>query len=75
MRGRGQIGNDRTSNDKWLNIHQLMRERKIGILAVQEAHMTDEMAENLNRLFEGRIKIVHSQGDNANAAGVAFAIN
>ncbi|KZP13622.1 DNase I-like protein [Athelia psychrophila] len=52
-----------------------MRERKIGLLAVQEAHMTDEMADDLNKLFEGRLRIIHSQGSSANAAGVAFAIN
>lgn len=75
MRGRGQIGNDKLSNEKWLHISQVMRERKIGILAVQEAHMTDEMAANLNTLFQRRLHIVHLQGDNPNAAGVALVIN
>lgn len=37
--------------------------------------MTDEMADDLNKLFEGRLRIIHSQGSSANAAGVAFAIN
>lgn len=75
MRGRGQIGNDRLSKDKWLHISQVMRERKIGVLAIQEAHMTDDMADSLNALFKSRLRILHSQGDNPNAAGVAFVIN
>lgn len=37
--------------------------------------MTDAMAGNLNTLFERRLRIIHSQGQNPNAAGVAFVVN
>ncbi|KZP11168.1 DNase I-like protein, partial [Athelia psychrophila] len=74
MRGHGTLGPDDTNN-KWMLINQLMRTNRIGILAIQEAHLTEEFAEQINDLFERRLSVIWSQGDNSRAKGIAFVIN
>lgn len=58
-------------NNKWKRINQIMKEKNLAILAVQEAHLKEEM----DSLFEKRLIIRNSQGDNLNARGVAIVIN
>jgi hypothetical protein len=68
MRGRG--------TDKWNNINQLIREKKIGILAIQESHLSDVHVEQLHKLFHKRMKILHSiDPQRPNAMGVAVVLN
>jgi hypothetical protein len=43
MRGRG--------TDKWNHINQLIRDNKIGILAIQETHLDDDKKDRLELLF------------------------
>lgn len=74
MRGRGNELEDGI-NKKWWHINQIMKYNKIGILAIQEAHMTDDFAQDLERVFDKRLQVRYSQGANKNAAGVAFVIN
>jgi exonuclease III len=70
MRGRG-TGN----NDKWNNINQMVKECRIAVLAVQEAHLTQQHVDNLHQLFGKRLQIHFSQGPNSNAQGVAIVLN
>lgn len=74
MRGRGSSGDTILSN-KWFNINQIMKDKKIGILAIQEAHLTEDYVDTLHTLFGKRLHILFSQGPNPNAQGVAFVIN
>ena len=76
MRGFGRRAPDGVP-DKWLTINQVLRDNKIAILALQETHLTDERASELNTLFEATMKVIASADDvNATGArGVAFAIN
>lgn len=74
MRGRGNNLEDGV-NKKWWHINQIVRHNRIGILAIQEAHMTEDFAADLERVFDKRLQIRFSQGANNNAAGVAFVIN
>jgi ribonuclease HI/exonuclease III len=68
MRGRGI--------DKWNNINQVIREKKIGILAVQESHLSEMHVNQLHELFHKRMKIFHSiDPDRPNAMGVAIVLN
>jgi ribonuclease HI/exonuclease III len=68
MRGRG--------GDKWLHINQIMKEKKIGILALQETHLTDQQTDSLHNLFGKRLKIINSiEEDSPNSKGVAIVIN
>ncbi|KAI0818951.1 Endonuclease/exonuclease/phosphatase [Irpex lacteus] len=73
-RGSAQPG---VSDNKWYRINQLMRARKIAILAVQETHLDDHYVESLHDLFGRRLKIHNSKPpDNPSGSrGVAFVIN
>ncbi|KAH6916526.1 Endonuclease/exonuclease/phosphatase [Coprinopsis sp. MPI-PUGE-AT-0042] len=72
MRG----GGSETSNHKWQHMQQVMRENKIGIMAVQETHLKPTTASTLNKQFETTTRIISSSfGLNTNAAGVAFILN
>ncbi|KAH6914279.1 Endonuclease/exonuclease/phosphatase, partial [Coprinopsis sp. MPI-PUGE-AT-0042] len=72
IRGGGSI----TTQDKWQQISGIMRQRKLGILAVQETHLTKEATIALNRQFEGRFRIHNSSNDeHANAQGVAVVVD
>ncbi|KIY48016.1 DNase I-like protein, partial [Fistulina hepatica ATCC 64428] len=77
MRGRGNIDERDTSpQSKWMHINQLMRDKRIGVLAVQEAHLTQEYVDQIERLFGRRLKVMHSSGENAmQAAGIAIVLN
>jgi exonuclease III len=70
MRGRGS-----GQNDKWNNINQVMKEHRIAVLAIQEAHLTQQHVDNLHGLFGKRLQIHFSQGANTNAQGVAIILN
>ena len=53
-----------------------MNSSRTAILAIQEAHLTDELAENINKTFETKMKVFYSPlPDTRNAAGVAIVIN
>ncbi|KAG1863878.1 Endonuclease/exonuclease/phosphatase [Suillus subluteus] len=71
MRGRWSNG-----TDKWNNINQIMRDKKIGIMAIQEMHLMKEEESKLNETFGQRIKIFSSiDPENVNAKGVAIVLN
>ncbi|EIW57569.1 DNase I-like protein, partial [Trametes versicolor FP-101664 SS1] len=76
MKGYGT--EDRTNgSSKWLLINQLMRDRKLAVLAVQEAHLDSERLETLRRIF-GRHLSIYMSADSENstgARGVAIVIN
>ncbi|KAI0355140.1 DNase I-like protein, partial [Trametes cingulata] len=76
MRGLGPTaGTDGAG--KWLLINQLMREKKIGLLAVQESHLDERMLESLRNLF-GQHLDFYASFDPSNATGargVAFVLN
>jgi exonuclease III len=78
MKGRGEVNHlDRPStNNKWMQINQVMRERKLGVLALQETHMVDELDAKISSLFSKRLKVIHSKDeDSPNAKGVSIVIN
>ena len=53
-----------------------MRENKYGILAIQETHLTDELAEQFEALFGNRLRLVHSPDPTTrNARGMALVFN
>ena len=59
-----------------MHVPQLMRERKIGILAIQETHLTDELALQFEELFDNNLKLIHSPDPTTrNARGVAIVLN
>ena len=64
------------SLNKWWHIPQLMRDLQIGILAVQEMHLTAELAAEFNELFANSHELIHSPDpESRNTRGVAFVLN
>lgn len=76
MRGYGAQVEDGVS-ERWMLINQLVRDEKIGLLALQETHLTRERVDTLNELFGRHLRIYHSEMDchATGSGGVAFAVN
>ncbi|EPS95047.1 hypothetical protein FOMPIDRAFT_1133216 [Fomitopsis schrenkii] len=74
LSGRGTIAD---CNGKWGAINQLMREKRIGILAIQESHLTDEDVNLIHQLYGRRLRVLHSADVDrpSKASGVAFVLN
>ena len=60
--------------NKWQGINQMIKKCQIGILAIQEAHLSNKKRKELEEQFQ-RLRIHNSQGDNPRAVGVAIVIN
>ncbi|KAI0656074.1 Endonuclease/exonuclease/phosphatase, partial [Cubamyces menziesii] len=75
MKGWGQT--TRGVSEKWMRINQMMKEKKIAILALQETHLNNERVATLNDIFAKHIEVVHSEDplNGTGARGVAFVIN
>lgn len=73
MRG----GNSGAAGDKWLRVNQVLRDKRIAVLALQETHLTNERLENMNELFKASMVILNSPDPEnpSGARGVAFAVN
>jgi hypothetical protein len=77
MKGRGDVRNLRTDSkkNKWYHVNQMMRDEKIGILAVQETHMTEELQEGIEATFK-RLRVFRcSDPEFPNSKGVAVVMN
>ncbi|KAI0654609.1 Endonuclease/exonuclease/phosphatase [Cubamyces menziesii] len=63
--------------EKWMRINQLLRERKIAILALQETHLDAVGAEAVLRLFGDYLDVLFSAypENETGACGVAFVMN
>ncbi|KAJ7931861.1 hypothetical protein B0H13DRAFT_1593855 [Mycena leptocephala] len=72
MRGRF----DSDGQDKWLHVNQMMHDKRIAVLALQETHLIDCERDKMNTLFENTI-VIHSSVDPANpgAKGTAIVLN
>ena len=73
IRGGGSGG----TREKWQHINQIIRENNVGVLAVQETHLTQDVEESLNKQFEKRMLIINSRDPEQPSAraGVAFVLN
>src|SRR5882672_2492546 len=65
--------NDGAHNSKWPKIARIMRMKRIAVMAVQEARMTQEDVAQIEGATP-KIKIIEN-GQYSNKLGVAFAIN
>ena len=75
IKGNGHI-NPLNGKNKWNHINQIIRDEKIGILAVGEAHLNNIRCNNIEQMFGKRLKIIFScLPNNPNAAGIAFVLN
>lgn len=65
------------SETKWHHVNQLLRDKKIGILLVQESHLTEDRKTSIESLFGKRMKIFFT-ADPTNPTGkggVAIVLN
>ena len=61
---------------KWNTIHSLMRDERIGVLAIQESHLQQSDIEYIHRLYGRRLLVLNSADPSShNARGVAFVMN
>lgn len=71
MRGRFSNG-----HDKWIQLREIIKTQKIGVLTLQETHLTPDEEETLNKRFENDWLIISSINPSCpNAAGVALVLN
>ncbi|KAI0684271.1 hypothetical protein BC835DRAFT_1422377 [Cytidiella melzeri] len=77
MKGRGPSAPRSAASDKWNKINQIVRERKLALIAVQETHLTQAHVNKLHSLFGKRLLILHSgPPERASATrGVAFVVS
>ncbi|KAH9833130.1 uncharacterized protein C8Q71DRAFT_712914, partial [Rhodofomes roseus] len=76
LRGFGRE-NPLSQENKWMHVNQLMREKRIVVLVVQETHMDDTRRAMIETVFGQRLSI-HSSADEVNPTGkggVAIVLN
>jgi exonuclease III len=62
--------------DKWSHVNQIMREKKIGILALQETHIGQVEVEDIHTWFGECLQIYHTiDPTQPNSKGVAIVLN
>ncbi len=64
-------------NNKWGRVYRMMAEHRIGVLLLQETHLTDERTAAIHKMFGKKIKIFHSANPEAptQREGVAIVLN
>ena len=77
MKGRSSPLTGAGPTSKWTAVSKTLRDKKIGLLAVQETHLSDQLADEVSNLHQRRITIINSPSETnpTNSAGVAFVIN
>lgn len=76
MRGYGNQ-NVRHSGNKWNHINQIMRDKKLAFLIVQETHMDEERQHQVEQLFSKRMKVFSTANPEnpTGKGGVAIVLN
>ncbi|EPT04799.1 hypothetical protein FOMPIDRAFT_1027560 [Fomitopsis schrenkii] len=75
MNGRGELSANPRQN-KWNALHLVAKEQKIGILAIQEAHLDDTHVQRIHDMYGKRLHVINSESARGTEAeGVAFVLN
>ncbi|KAH9849297.1 Endonuclease/exonuclease/phosphatase, partial [Lenzites betulinus] len=76
MNGYGNLIQGHKEN-KWGKMYRTMQDQRIGILLLQETHLTESRRRDVQRIFARRIKVMHSEHPTAptQREGVAIVIN
>ena len=73
--GRGSFSQDH-ANNKWQALNQIVRNSKIGIMALQETHLDEALVERIHSIYGRRMRVYASAAPRSiNAQGVAFLLN
>ncbi|KAH9852797.1 Endonuclease/exonuclease/phosphatase, partial [Lenzites betulinus] len=64
-------------DNKWKTMYQMIKKTGLGILLLQETHLTEQRKDDIKRMFKGRIKILYSAHPDAptRKEGVAIVLN
>ena len=63
-------------SSKWQALNQAMRDSRIGIMALQEAHLDESTIERIHSIYGRRLRVFASAAPRTNnAQGVAFVLN
>ena len=69
-------GGSANTQPKWQHINQLLRDHRLGVLAVQETHLTPTIVSSLHSQFHSRLHILSSTDpDHPNSKGIAIVLN
>ena len=76
MKGHGSL-NPNSVRNKWMHINQIIRDKKIGVLLLQEMHMSKTRHDETQKLFWKRLKIFSSEDPEnpTGKGGVAIVLN
>ncbi|KAI9056338.1 DNase I-like protein, partial [Trametes sanguinea] len=76
INGFGSLVRDHPEN-KWGRMYRMISDERIGVLLLQETHLTKKRVEDLTRMFAGRVKILHSEHETlpTQREGVAIVLN
>ncbi len=76
VNGFGCLVRDHPDN-KWGTMYRMMKEHRIGVLLLQETHLTVERKASLEKMFAKKIRIFHSEHPDAptQKEGVAVVLN
>ncbi|KAJ3002608.1 hypothetical protein NUW54_g5756 [Trametes sanguinea] len=76
MNGFGVLRTDSPDN-KWRTMYRMIKANSIGILLVQETHLTPERRDDVSKMFKGRIKVLYSAHPTAptRKEGIAVILN
>ncbi len=76
INGFGSLIRDHDDN-KWGRVYRMMTDNRIGVLLLQETHLTEERKASLHKMFARRVKIFFSANPDAptQREGVAIVLN
>ncbi len=76
INGFGNLIRDHPDN-KWGKVYQMMRDNRIGILLLQETHLTEDRKATIHKMFARKIKVFFSAHPDAptQKEGVAIVLN
>ncbi|KAG1829529.1 Endonuclease/exonuclease/phosphatase [Suillus subalutaceus] len=77
MKGRTSSNLEQSQISKWTVVNQTMRDQKIGILCLQETHLTTDHLNQVENIFLRRLKILSTSDPMrpGSSAGIAFVLN
>ncbi len=76
INGYGNLVRDHPDN-KWGRLYRMMSEHRIGVLLLQETHLTRERTAGIHRMFAKKLRVFHSEHPDAptQREGVAIVLN
>ncbi len=76
INGFGNMIRDHPDN-KWGRVYRMMADNRIGVLMMQETHLTEERKASIHKMFAKKVKVFHSENREAptQREGVAVVLN